>query len=116
MIRSEIQSKIERNFRRSRVAPRSTTIREWEKLEPKQIYELLQNCSLNARASAKKLIQVMADGAWRLKATAHVLGSKNPNDRLHITIKIDKEKKAHHLYCREISDNRGLQITGITKG
>ena len=114
MQESQVKQNIERNFYRIPVAPRSTTIKEWEKLEPSQIYELLLKCQPRAHHEAKELIMHMVTKRWTLTATAHDTGSKKQNDRLHISIKIGNWKP-HHLYCREIP-GRGLQITKITKG
>ena len=110
---SEIKEKIERNFYRIRVAPRSTLVREWEKLDPSQIIKLLKSCSLDARHQAKHLIIQMATKKWTLTATAHSLGSKKQDDPLHISIKIGSGK-AHHLYCRDLHNK--LFIHRITSG
>ena len=111
---SQIKNEVIRKFYRIPVAPRSTTIREWEKLDPDQILTLLQNCSPLAHHRAKELITNMARTRWTLTATAHDMGSRTPGDKLHISIKIGN-KRPHHLYCKEIA-GRGLQITRITAG
>ena len=113
MQKSEIKERLERNFYRTKVAPRSTIVREWEKLESTQLFDLLQNSNRLAHPQAKDVLIQMATRKWTLLATAHDIGSNKHNDPLHITIRIGNSK-AIHLYCREIP-GPGLQITRITK-
>lgn len=113
MQKSEINEKIIRNFYRIKVAPRSTEVREWEKFEPAEIYNLLKHASPTVKPEANELIFKLVATKWTLMATAHDKGSTNPLDRLHITLRVGSAK-AHHLYCREVSGG-GLQVIKITQ-
>lgn len=94
--------------------------RQWAKVTPKTIYQLLENVSGIERTQARHLLYEMADSKkkWWICSTAKTGGigdERGPDPELHITIRTYPrgQKKEYHLKCKENSRG-GLYVYRIT--
>ena len=87
--------------------------RRYSKLSPEGVYALLDsagkmhvNGATRNTVSARALLELMSEGHWQCRATAHEGG--HPNDQaadpyLHFNIRIVKERRTYHVRCHEHS-------------
>ncbi len=114
MQESEIKEKVIRNFeKKSGQFQVISARREWAKLKPVDIYNLLKQYSGKKRLIATSVLKLMTLKKWTIAATAHT-GGMDSNAPLHITIRI-KGQIAHHLNCKEKKLGRGLYIYEISQ-
>lgn len=98
----------------------ATGERQWVKVTPEIIYQLLENVSGIERMKARHLLYKMADSKtkWRIDSTAKTGGigdERGPDPDLHITISTcSPHRKKYHLKCKENSRG-GLYVFRITE-
>ena len=114
MQESQIKESMLRNFEKQRgqFQPESVT-REWAKIRPEKMYNLLRSCAGICAHDARYLVIKMTQKKWTIKATAHE-GGLHSSAPLHITLQVHGER-AYHLNVRE-NVRQGLHIYQITKG
>lgn len=103
----------EKYSRRHQYQDKATDVRNYVKLTPADIIDLLDTASAAARAPARRLLQLMQGWPWLPSATAHEGGigdQRGVDNNLHITLKVGN--KSYHLRCKEQPGLHIIQITG----
>jgi len=110
---SQIKENMIRNFEKKmgqfQVA---SAQKEWAKMKPEDIYNLLMSCSGHNKILAKNVLLKIAQKKWTITATAHT-GGKDANAPLHISIRPIGEL-AYHFNCKE-TPGKGLHIFEISQ-
>ncbi|MEO6919027.1 MAG: hypothetical protein ABI171_08460 [Collimonas sp.] len=102
----------EKYSRKHQYQDKATDVRNYVKLTPADIVDLLDTPSAAARAPARRLLQLMQGQPWLPSATAHEGGTgdqRGVDNNLHITLKVGNT--SYHLRCKELP---GLHVTQIT--
>ncbi|MFC5473584.1 hypothetical protein [Paraherbaspirillum soli] len=91
----------------------ATDVRNYVKLKPAEIIDLLDNAAFTARAQARNLLQLMRVQLWLPSAAPHAGGTgdaRGVDNNLHITLKVGN--RSYHLRCKELPSLHVIQITG----
>jgi len=92
---------------------KATDVRNFVKLTPADIIDLLNTASTSARSQARLLLQLMQGRPWLPSATVHEGGTGDHpgvDNNLHITLKVGY--RSYHLQCKEQPRLHVIQITG----
>ncbi|SFC32941.1 hypothetical protein [Collimonas sp. OK412] len=103
----------EKYSRKFQYQDKATDVRNYVKLTPADIIDLLDTASASARSQARLLLQLMQGRPWLPSATAHEGGigdQRGVDNNLHITLKVGD--KSYHLRCKEQPALHVIQITG----
>ncbi|MGB7193534.1 MAG: hypothetical protein WBD81_08755 [Collimonas pratensis] len=103
----------EKYSRKHQYQDKATDVRNYVKLTPADIVDLLDTASAAARAPARRLLQLMQGRPWLPSATAHEGGTgdqRGVDNNLHITLKVGNT--SYHLRCKEQPGLHVIQITG----
>lgn len=107
---SQRRAKVLQNYELTEQNPPAPD-RRYAKLSPEGVYSLLEsagkmhvNGTTRNSVSARALLELMSEGHWQCRATAHEGG--HPNDPksdpyLHFNIRIVRERRTYHVRCHE---------------
>jgi hypothetical protein len=103
----------EKYSRKFQYQDKATDVRNFVKLTPADIVDLLDTPAAAARSTARNLLQLMQGRPWLPSATAHEGGigdQRGVDNNLHITLKVGNT--SYHLRCKEHPTLHIIQITG----
>jgi len=114
MSNSPLRANVIANFRKhlGQFQRKDPKVREFQKLTPEMVYDLLANCGYSCRADARDLLCQMSVEEWTIKS-APKTGGFDMSSPLHITLDVplDNSEPAYHLNCKET--NKGLVIIAV---